>query len=319
MTDYDVFNGDADGICSLVQLRLVQPRKSKLVTGVKRKIDLLSGVDAASGDRVTVLDVSMKTNGDDLRRLLRAGAEVFYADHHMPGEVPSDPNLSAHIDTSAETCTALIIDKHLGGTHRAWAVAAAFGDNFPGPARKAAAPLGLDENTISKIERLGILINYNGYGASLNDLYYAPDELFLQLVPFATPMEFMSENADVFMRLDEGYEADMAHAQNAKTLKQTGRVSVRILPDAPASRRVSGVFGNALAQEYPERAHAVLTDKGDGGFVVSVRAPLTNRQGAGELCSGFETGGGRSAAAGINHLPEADIERFIDAFEAAYN
>ena len=41
MTRYDVFNGDADGICSLLQLRLAAPCDAVLVTGVKRDIALL--------------------------------------------------------------------------------------------------------------------------------------------------------------------------------------------------------------------------------------------------------------------------------------
>lgn len=319
MSDYDVFNGDADGICSLVQLRLSEPRDAVLVTGVKRKIDLLEGVDAKSGDRVTVLDVSMEKNAKPLARILEAGADVFYADHHRSGDVPDHPNLSAHIDTSAIICTALIIDKLLNGAHRAWTVTGAFGDNFLEPARKAAAPLGLSQDELSKLERLGTLINYNGYGAAEEDLYYHPAELFRQLVPFATPMAFMAENADVYDRLDQGYESDMAHAENARALKEDEAISVKLLSNDPASRRVSGVYGNALAQSYKSRAHAILTDKGDGGYVVSVRAPLSNREGAGELCSQFETGGGRSAAAGINHLPEADVDRFIEAFETAYS
>ena len=319
MSDFDVFNGDADGICSLVQMRLSEPRDAALVTGVKRKIDLLSEIDAGAGDRVTVLDVSMKTNGDALRRILEAGASVFYADHHMPGDIPEHPGLDAHIDTSSETCTALIVDAYLGGVHRGWAVTAAFGDNFPSAARKAAEPLELGEEDLNRLERLGILINYNGYGASLEDLYYKPADLFLQLVPFATPAAFMAENADVFARLDQGYEDDMLHARGATALKQSDKISALLMPNAPASRRVSGVFGNALAQENPNRAHAILTDKGDGGYLVSVRAPISNREGAGELCGSFETGGGRAAAAGINHLPEADVDRFIEAFEAAYS
>jgi hypothetical protein len=36
------------------------------------------------------------------------------------------------------------------------------------------------------------------------------------------------------------------------------------------------------------------------------------------LCSQFESGGGRKSAAGINHLPEADVERFIAAFDRAF-
>jgi hypothetical protein len=34
MNNYDVFNGDADGICALVQLRNADPRDAELVTGV---------------------------------------------------------------------------------------------------------------------------------------------------------------------------------------------------------------------------------------------------------------------------------------------
>src|SRR5690554_6200893 len=94
----DVFNGDADGICALVQLRLAQPRDSELVTGIKQDIHLLKNIQAAGGDQLTVLDISMEKNAADLMRLLNAGAEVFYADHHQSGEIPKHPGLSAHID-----------------------------------------------------------------------------------------------------------------------------------------------------------------------------------------------------------------------------
>ena len=57
---YDVFNGDADGLCALVQLRLAQPMQSTLVTGVKRQIQLLSSLSVEANDSVTVLDISLK-------------------------------------------------------------------------------------------------------------------------------------------------------------------------------------------------------------------------------------------------------------------
>ena len=59
MTYIDCFNGDADGICALTQIRLQNPVKSQLVTGVKRDISLLNRVNANSGDIVTVLDISL--------------------------------------------------------------------------------------------------------------------------------------------------------------------------------------------------------------------------------------------------------------------
>ena len=70
MANFDVFNGDADGILSLVQLRRAEPRQAELVTGRKRDIKLLDRVKAGEGDYVTVLDISMRSNGDDLRRIL---------------------------------------------------------------------------------------------------------------------------------------------------------------------------------------------------------------------------------------------------------
>jgi len=41
MASYDLFNGDADDICALIQLRLAEPKESTLVTGIKRDNKLL--------------------------------------------------------------------------------------------------------------------------------------------------------------------------------------------------------------------------------------------------------------------------------------
>jgi hypothetical protein len=49
-----------------------------------------------------------------------------------------------------------------------------------------------------------------------------------------------------------------------------------------------------------------------------VRAPLNNKAHADEICSQFETGGGRKGAAGINHLPDTELDRFISVFFEAY-
>ena len=80
-TYWDVFNGDADGICALLQLRLADPKNSQLVTGIKRDIELLDRVAAKPGDQVTVLDVSLDKNRDHLQPILDVGADVFCMDH----------------------------------------------------------------------------------------------------------------------------------------------------------------------------------------------------------------------------------------------
>ena len=314
MKCFDVFNGDADGIISLVQLRLAEPRDAKLITGRKRDIKLLSRVNAKGGDHVTVLDISMRSNADDLRRILAANASVFYVDHHNAGDIPEHPNLISVIDTSPEMCTAMLINEALDGEYLAWAVTAAFGDNFPALARAKAKGHDLP---LSELARLGMLVNYNGYGGSVEDLLYHPTNLYRELAPFDTPMKFLHENKDVFEALEAGYEMDLLKATHADILDQTDNGHIITLPDSAGSRRISGVYGNQLAQDNPARAHAILTAQ-EGGYLVSIRAPLKNRSGADTLALKFETGGGRSAAAGINHLPEAELAKFIKAFRAAF-
>ena len=314
MKCYDVFNGDADGIISLVQLRLAEPREAELVTGRKRDIKLLSRVDAKGGDQITVLDISMRSNMDDLKRLLDVNASVFYVDHHNAGDIPEHPNLISVIDTSPEMCTAMLINEALDGEYLPWAVTAAFGDNFPALAKRKAAGLNLP---LEQLDRLGMLVNYNGYGGSVEDLHIHPADLYRALASFKTPVNFLASNSDVYRLLDEGYETDLSQAQKAKEIDKTDKGVVITLPDAAGSRRISGVFGNQLAQDNPNRAHAILTAQ-TGGYLVSIRAPLTKRDGADTLALQFETGGGRSAAAGINHLPDSELNRFIKAFRQAF-
>jgi hypothetical protein len=94
--------------------------------------------------------------------------------------------------------------------------------------------------------------------------------------------------------------------------------SVVVLPDAPWARRVQGSFAHALAEREPHLAHAVLCRRGDGSHAVSVRAPRARPQGADVLCLGFPSGGGRAAAAGIDTLPAAQLDAFLQALARAY-
>ena len=62
----------------------------------------------------------------------------------------------------------------------------------------------------------------------------------------------------------------------------------------------------------------MLTEKSNGNYLVSIRAPLNNKTGADEICRQFPTGGGRKAAAGINDLPADMYDQFIDTFSSFY-
>lgn len=316
MQFYDIFNGDADGICALHQLRLEEPRPSILVTGVKRDVRLLDRVTAAAGDELTVLDISLKSNAGGLKRLLEAGARVSYFDHHAAGEPPRHANLKAFIDIAPDTCTSLIVDRCLGGRRRPWAVVAAFGDNLPGAARRAAAGLDLDEAEIERLRELGEFINYNAYGETIDDLHYPPADLFETMSHYGDPRDFIS-GEPVFEVLRAALADDTGRAAALAPQATGGGTALYVLPDAAWSRRIHGFFANQLARGYPKRAHALLVSA-RGGYTVSVRAPVENPRGADALCLKFDTGGGRQAAAGINRLPEADYSRFVAEFNKAF-
>ena len=83
MAFFDVFNGDADGICALHQVRLHCPRDAVLVTGVKRAIALLENVEAHGGDTVTALDVCADESRSSLLSLLDAGVRPLPRDLAM--------------------------------------------------------------------------------------------------------------------------------------------------------------------------------------------------------------------------------------------
>jgi hypothetical protein len=318
MTDFDVFNGDADGLCALTQLRNAEPREAQLVTGVKRDINLLQQVHAEADSRITVLDVSLDKNREGLQRALDAGAQVFYCDHHFAGDIPDSEQLHSIINTAPDVCTSLLVNNYLDGAYLAWAVTGTFGDNLKDSARAIAKPLGVDEAALQQLENLGIYINYNGYGSNLQDLHFEPVELYRLISQYASPFDFISDGAQHFQKLEQGYHQDMASAAALAPEYRDAAVAAFMLPDEPWARRVSGVYSNDLANADPDRAHAVLTVRANGCYLVSVRAPLNNKTGADELCMQCPTGGGRKAAAGINDLPADMLQQFLDTFAAFY-
>ena len=308
---YDVFNGDADGIIALLQLRLSKnkpyPNETRLITGVKRDISLLQQVDVMQATSVTVLDVSMEKNSAALPQLLENKIKVFYVDHHRAGELSQSNYLTSLIDTDADTCTSLLVNTYLNNEFALWAIAAAFGDNMQASAEKLAEQYKLSLAQQALLKELGIYINYNGYGRSVDDLHFNPAKLLEKLSHYTDPFDLINEEDSIFHQLKAAYLADMEKANNSAVLVDNKQLTAVQLADEPWARRVSGVFGNELANASPDKAHVVVTlnesiaDEAST-YTISLRAPLNNKQGAGDLCASFPTGGGRAAAAGINAL-----------------
>jgi hypothetical protein len=210
------------------------------------------------------------------------------------------------------------VNSLLEGEYAAWAVAGAFGDNLDEPALQLAKKLSLDEAATAQLKETGILLNYNGYGASLSDLFFPPAELFRQVQPFSDPLVFASLSP-ALKTLRNGYRDDMERAMSFSPVHQDGGGRIFELPPEAWARRVAGVYSNTLAREQPALAHALLTANDDGSLRISVRAPLHNRTGADVLCRSFPSGGGRAAAAGINELPAEQLDAFIKAFASQFS
>jgi hypothetical protein len=316
MQRIDVFNGDADGICALHQLRLAEPAETALVTGPKRDIALVERVVAQPGDEVTVLDVSLDRNRAALAGLLARGVRVRWFDHHFPGAIPSHPLFEPHIETAGDVCTSLLVDRHLGGRYRAWAIVAAFGDNLAPAAEALAAPLGLDGPNVDRLRDLGESMNYAAYGETEADLIIPPAELYRLIRPYPNPLEFIARER-VAAQLDEGRYADLAAAAEVPPYRASKFSVIYLLPDEPWSRRVIGAFANRLAAADRYRAYAVAVPNSQGGYTVSVRAPGAGPRSADALCREYPTGGGREGAAGIDNLPPGQLEEFIARLEAS--
>jgi len=317
MTCFDVFNGDADGICSLLQLRLAKPIEAVLVTGAKRDVALLDRVPAQRGDAVTALDISVDANRAALLSLLDRGVTVQYFDHHFAGAVPEHPGLEAHIDTSPGVCTGILVDRYLKGSQRVWAIVAAFGDDLDQQATDLAKSMSLSCDRVAALKELGRNIAYNAYGDSEADLIAAPSTLYRSLRRHTDPFRFIHAEA-VFGELGEARRSDLSQARTIAPAVMSERAAIYVLPDAPWARRVRGALANELASASPDRAHAVVAPSGQGAYTVSVRAPRKRASGADALCRQFSSGGGRMAAAGINCLPADQLADFVRRFEQMF-
>ena len=324
---FDVFNGDADGLLARHQFRLtypVAPDQMTLISGVKRDIALLDRLVATgtvqADDLIQVFDISYDRNAAAVQLLLDAGARITYFDHHRASRLQAHPRLIATIDEGPDLCSSLLVDRHCAGAHREWAIAAAFGDNLSGVGGRLARDANLSPARADQLRQLGECLNYNSYGESVDDLFYHPVALAGRLQPYTNPFEFI-EHEDIFARLKDGYENDLAKAMTVEALHASHALAVYLLPAQAWARRISGAFANHLVQAFPGRAHAVLSVSatGDGRTAtVSIRAPQSAPRDAARVATHFANGGGRAIAAGIESFPLAQLPTLVSVLEQTY-
>ncbi|MEY8200877.1 MAG: DHHA1 domain-containing protein, partial [Colwellia sp.] len=142
-------------------------------------------------------------------------------------------------------------------------------------------------------------------------LFYHPADLYRIASQYESPFEFIKNEKEIFSTLKNGYKHDMEKALAIAPIHASEKVAMLILPNEKWARRVSGVVGNELANQFPGRAHTILTERaekidGEMTYQVSIRAPKNDPVGADVIASKFG-GGGRNGAAGVDKLMLSDV------------
>jgi hypothetical protein len=317
MVNYDVFNGDTDGIFARHQLRLTHPRSAILVTGVKRDVGLVSRVEASEGDLVTVMDVSHAKNRKDVQRLLDSGATVEYFDHHDPGELIEHPNMTYHIDTKPHMSTGMVVDSYVGGKHHLWSIATAFGDNHIDLGIQKARSQNLEDSQINLLKQIGFVVNYNSYGQEVEDLFFTPEEIVKAVDDCGKDIFSFTKQGDIFSTLLKNFNLDMGTASCQEPILFNDKCVFYTFPNEDWSHRVMGAFSNHLVSSNKDLACALAVLNSDGTYRVSVRSSINNPYGAGDFCKGFG-GGGREKAGGTDNLQASELDNFKEEFDRAF-
>ena len=318
MTNYDVFNGDTDGIFAWHQLRLTHPRDAEIVTRVKRDLNLASKVNAEDGDLVTIMDVSHAKNRKDVQRILDSGAIIEYFDHHDPKELIEHPNITYNINTEPNISTGLIVNSHVNGQNRLWSIATAFGDNHLDLAMNMAKSESLSDEQVLILKQIGLVVNYNSYGQTIEDLFYSPEEIAEAARACGSDIFKFLEQGDIFSTLLENFNADMSSAVCQEPFSISENGVIYTLPNEAWTHRIMGSFSNHLVSTNKNLACAIAVLNSDGTYRISVRSSINNPHGAGNLCGNFG-GGGREKAGGINNLPASDMNTFKEEFDKVFS
>ena len=313
--EYDLFNGDADGIISVHQYRMFKPKKTNLVSGIKRDVTLLRHCDSIKNTKINVFDISVLSNEEYIDSILKKNNKIIWYDHHETGGRVSADNIKISVDTDPNTCTNIIVDKTLGGIYRPWTICGAFGDNLHDKANEL--NISFNEEQMKIFQEVGETLNYNGYGLKIEDLNAHPKDVLLDLMNYESPFEYHSKS-ELFNKIKNQMKLDREKLESSEVLYRSHAGEVLLLPPGQEATRYSGIFSNKKSTDNPDLAFAIITHGNNNTYRVSIRSPQNNPFGASELALRFPSGGGREKAAGINELKKVDLKKFIYNFCQVY-
>jgi hypothetical protein len=300
----DVCTGDADGLCSILQWRLHEPKLTSMVSGPLCVTDAIRNFQVFPGDEVLVCNLPLKFDPSTQSHASGRRATVQYLDCRAHDASACRLRKSAVSAASPTACTSQVVDHLLQGAFRGWAMVGAYGSHRQHWADAQATASGLGVGARNQLQCLGEVISYNAEVTHARHLYLEPAHLYAQLAHYQDPLEFMQAES-LADELDALRQADLRKAFALLPYWSDARASVYVLPDEDWASRVARQFQARLNGMNPERTFAVLSPSGAGTVRVAVQTGMKT----------FKVV--RPKRWLIGHLPLAEVDNFVGAFSAS--
>ena len=175
----------------------------------------------------------------------------------------------------------------------------------------------LSEEQTTLLKQIGLVVNYNSYGQTVEDLFFSPEEIAKAVKACGSDIFRFTEQSDIFPTLLENFSADMSSAVCQEPYSISDNAVIYTLPNEGWTHRVMGSFSNHLVSTNKDLACAIAVLNSDGTYRISVRSSINNPYGAGDLCKKFG-GGGREKAGGVNNLNASEVDSFKEEFERTF-
>ena len=175
----------------------------------------------------------------------------------------------------------------------------------------------LTEEQVIFLKQIGLVVNYNSYGQTVEDLFFPPEEIAKAVKACGSDIFRFTEQSDIFPTLFENFSADMSSAVCQEPYSISDNAVIYALPNEAWTHRVMGSFSNHLVSTNKGLACAIAVLNSDGTYRISVRSSINNPYGAGNLCKKFG-GGGREKAGGVNNLDASELDKFKEEFDRTF-
>ena len=137
----------------------------------------------------------------------------------------------------------------------------------------------LSDEQVLILKQIGLVVNYNSYGQTIEDLFYSPEEIAEAARACGSDIFKFLEQGDIFSTLLENFNADMSSAVCQEPFSISENGVIYTLPNEAWTHRIMGSFSNHLVSTNKNLACAIAVLNSDGTYRISVRSSINNPHG----------------------------------------